>query len=393
MLGRGTESSHRRRGVAAVAGVVAIAVLGAWIASRADDEPDPRAGSVRLDDAPGLFEVGEPVEAYRIDYRVESRGSGDTVVTSDRLLVRRPFDARLESYSGPVPTGDPSSVQVESFGALFADGADSDEVIVAVPPGPPGSDTRVLAGLADALDEDRFELGERRRILDRTCQVVRTAALLATADLAPPTQQDHAETCIDADGLVLEELLVADGAVLLRRVAVDVELDPDLDDEAFEVGEQTVPVDSGGGFLAETEPDSRQPGSFFESSAPSGFERLGRYVVIPPQQENFTDPLRRGNRLTYLSDVFVDGAEVVVLDQGGTFGGVDPFPDAQGVEVDLAGLGTGLLSYGRNGPTLLVSRDGGKFIRARGTVAPAVLVELVEDLEEVEGGELRLRDG
>lgn len=362
-----------------------------WILS-ADDEVDPRAGSVRLGDAPGLFEVAEPLDAYRIDYRVESAGSGDVVVTSDRLIVRRPFDARLESYSGPAPTGTPSSVQVETFGKLLADGDGGEEVVVAVPPGPPGADTRVDAGLAAALDDGRFELGERRAVLGRTCQVLRTATLLATGDLAPPGEDEHAETCIDADGLVLEELLVVEGSVLLRRVAIEVDVAPDVDEALFEAGQQTVPVDSGGGFVAELEVDSRQPGRFFESQEPAGYDRLGRYVVIPPQQENFADPLRRGDRLTYVSDVFVDGASVAVLDQGGTFGRVDPFPDRQGVEVDVAGLGGGFLSYGRNGPTLLVPRDEGKFVRARGSVDPAVLIALLEGLEEVEGGELRLRD-
>lgn len=391
MRGWGPFGGRRRR--VAIAALSVAAALGAavWVAT-SGDEDDPRAGSTPLDQEPDLFALGEPLEAYRIDYRVESHGSGDVVVTSDRLIVQRPFASRLETYAAPRPTGSPSSVQVESFGALLADGADSEEVVVAVPPGPAGSDTRVDVALASALDDGRFELGERREILGRTCQVLRTATLLATGDLAPPAEQDHAETCVDEDGLVLEELLVVDGALLLRRVAIDVDLDPDLDEASFDVAEQTVPVDSGGGFLAETEPDSRQPGTFFESRAPAGFERLGRYVVIPPQQENFTDPLRRGHRLTYLSDVFVDGASVVVLDQGGTFGGVDPFPDRQGVAVDIAGLGRGLLSYGRNGPTLLVARDGGKFLRARGSADPEVLIELLAGLEEVEGGELRLRE-
>lgn len=390
MLGWGRV--HRRKAAAGAAVVLLVAGAGTWLLL-ADDDTDLRAGSTELDEPAGLFEVGEPLEAYRIDYRVESRGGDDAVVTSDRLVVRRPFESRLETYDGPVPDGRPSSVQIEAFGALYADGVESEEVVVAVPPGPPGADPRIEAGLASALEEDRFELGPRREVLGRTCQVIRTATLLATGDLAPPGGRDHAETCIDAAGLVLEEVLVVEGSMLLRRLAIDVDVEPEVDDEMFETGDQTVPVDSGGGFLAETEPDSRQPGRFFQSRPPVGHDRFGRYVVIPPQQENFTDPLLRGHRLTYLSDVFVDGASVVVLDQGGTFGGVDPFPDRQGVEVDLGELGTGLLSYGRTGPTLLVARDGGKFLRARGTVEPDVLIELLEGLDEVEGGELRLRDG
>lgn len=389
----GSRRSRGRWAGAAAVFALGVAGAGAWLLVRGDDEPDLRAGSTALDETPALFDVADPLDSYRIDYRVESHGGEDLVVTSDRLLVRRPFESRLETYDGPAPEGRPSSIQVESFGALFAEGAGSDEVVVAVPPGPPGADTRVEVTLADALQDERFELGERREVLGRTCQIVRTATLLASGDLAQPSEQDRAETCIDEAGLVLEEVLYLEGSVLLRRVAIDLELDPGFDEDSFTTGAQTVPVESGGGFLAETEPDSRQPGTFFESRVPRGFERRGRYVVIPPQQENFTDPLRRGNRLTFLSDVFVDGPSVVVLDQGGTFGGVDPFPDRQGVELEIDGLGTVLLSYGRSGPTLLLPRDGGKFLRARGTVEPDVLVALLEGLEEVEGGELRLRDG
>lgn len=390
MLGWGRV--RRRKVAVGVAVVFLVAGVGTSLLL-SDGDADLRAGSTELDEPAGLFEVGEPLDAYRIDYRVESRGGDEVVVTSDRLVVRRPFESRLETFDGPVPDGEPSSVQIEAFGVLYADGVDSEEVVVAVPPGPPGADTRIEAGLASALEEERFELGPRREVLGRTCQVIRTAALLATGDLAPPGARDHAETCIDAAGLVLEEVLVVEGSMLLRRLAIDVDAQPDVDGAMFETGDQTIPVDSGGGFLAETEPDSRQPGMFFESQPPAGHDRLGRYIVIPPQQENFSDPLRKGHRLTYLSDVFIDGASVVVLDQGGTLGGIDPFPDPQGVEVDIDGLGTGLLSYGRTGPTLLVPRPDGKFLRVRGTVAPDVLVKLLEVLEEVEGGELRLRDG
>ena len=234
-------------------------------------------------------------------------------------------------------------------------------------------------------------MGERRRVLGRTCQVLRTATILATGTWRHRRAQDRAETCIDAAGLVLEELLVVDGSVLLRRLAIELDLDPDVDDAAFEVGEQTVPVDSGGGFVAETEPDSRQPGTFFQSRA--GRHAAGRYVVIRPSRR--TSPTPSG------------GASSAHLPQrrvrrrrlgggpgpGGTLGGVHPFPDRQGIEVEVPGLGTAPLSYGRTGPTLLVSRDGGKFLRARGTVEPEVLVESCSAVcARSRAASLRLRD-
>ncbi len=90
--------------------------------------------------------------------------------------------------------------------------------------------------------------------------------------------------------------------------------------------------------------------------------------------------------------MFVDGTEVVVLDQGGTLGAVDPFPGLDGVPVDVDGLGPATLTYGIAGASVVVDLGEGRFVRARGTVRPGVLLDLLAGLEEVAGGELRLLD-
>lgn len=373
--------------------VALLAAGGGLLALRAggDDRSDPRAGSELLDDdPPGLLEPRDGPDSYRIDYRVEGYGGDDLVVTSDRLWVRRPWDSRLEVYRGALPEGEPDAVQVSAFGAFRADSDEGAAVVVASPPGPGASDVRIAGALARAVEDGRVELVERRRVAGRTCQVIRSATTLATGDLVPATgPDDHADTCIDASGLVLEELLVSEGEVLLRRIATEVEVDPDLEGISFETGDPTLSVDEGGGFVAETEPGSRVPGRFFEPRTPPGFTRHGRFAVVPAQAENFTEVDRLPQRLTYISDVFVDGSDVVVLDQGGTVGNVDPFPGLEGVDVDVA-AGAGVLTYGLGGPTLIVDLGEGRFLRARGTVAPDLLIELLDALEEVEGGELRL---
>jgi hypothetical protein len=387
----------RRRSIVIGAVVVgtAFGVVAVGLRSGGGDGPDVRAGSELIDpDARTLLDGAEPPGAYRIDYRVEGYGGGEAVVTSDRLWVRRPFDSRLEVYDADTPGGEPDAVQVASFGAVRAEGAERTTVVVASPPGAPASDVRVGTALADAVRERRAEVVEHRQVLGRPCHVIRTAELLATSDLSPVREHgEHADTCIDAHGMVLEELLVSGGEPLLRRVAIDLELDPDLAGVSFDPGEPTVPVDDGGGFVGEVEPDSRLPGRFFESTAPAGSVHRGRYAVVPPQADNFTDPSRIAQRLTYVSDVFVVGADVVVLDQGGTYGDVDPFPGLRGVEVDLGDLGAGILTFGAGGPVVVVDLGEGDFVRARGTVAPGPLLELLRTLEEGEGGELRLRDG
>jgi hypothetical protein len=395
VLGTTKSGVRRRRAAVALAVLAVLAVGGLLLARNGDGEAagDLRAGSELGDADPAGFLDPEPVpDSYRIDYRVEGHGGDEPVVTSDRLWVRRPWDSRLEVYAGDRPEGRPDAVQVASFGGFRAQGADEAEVVVASPPGPAASDVRIAGALERALEDGRVELRERRRVLGRTCQVVRSATALATGDLRLPTgPDDHADTCVDARGLVLEEVLVSEGDVLLRRIATEVEIEPDLDDVSFEVGEPTLEVDEGGGFVAETEPGSRVPGRFFEPQDPDGFGRHGRFAVVPPQAENFTEVDRLPQRLTYVSDVWVDGPDVVVLDQGGTVGNVDAFPALQGVDVDVA-PGRGVLTYGAGGPAVIVDLGEGRFLRARGTVAPDLLIELLDGLEEVEGGELRLRE-
>lgn len=384
-----------RSSVRLAAGAVAVfaAVGGLVVAARGGgDSGFDRTGSQLLDAHPaGLLEPQEAPAAYRIDYRVEAYGGDEPVVTSDRLWVRRPFESRLEVYDGPEPSGRPSAVQVGSLGGFRAEGDRREAVVVAAVPGPPASDVRVAPALPDALARGRVELVEWRTVLGRRCHIVRSAAPLATAELgAPERDGEHTDTCIDATGLVLEELVVDGGRPLLRRVAIDLEVAPDVDAVSFETGEHTLEVDQGGGFVAETEPRSRVPGRFFEATAPAGFQRAGRFAVVPPQPDRFGDVRRRGERVTQISDVFVDGADVVVLDQGGTLGGVDPFPDLDGVAVDVDGFGEASLGHGLAGSRIVIVLGEGRFLRARGTVAPDVLLDLLEALDEVPGGELRL---
>lgn len=388
-------SVRRRRRIAALGVVVAVAAGAVFVVARPEDDADPRAGSVRLDDAdPGLFAFSDPPESYRIDYRVEGYGGDAVVVTSDRLFVRRPFESRLESFERPVADDSPSSVQISAFGSISVQGASGERVVVAAPPGPGISDVRLTASLDGALEDERFDLGERREVIGRECQVIRTAVGLSTGDLEPPrSSSEYADTCIDADGLVLEEVLFDGGEPLLRRVATEVEIGVDLEDDLFKTGEPSLPTREGGGFFAELAPGSRAPGTFYEVvDAPRGYDHRGRYAVVPTQAELFSDDNREGERLTFISDVYVKGPDLVVLDQGGTLGGVEPFGNVRGVEVEVAveGAEDAVLTYGQGGPIAIVRLGDGRFLRARTTTSPDVLLDLLAALEPVEGGELEL---
>src|SRR5205823_3628561 len=75
--------------------------------------------------------------------------------------------------------------------------------------------------------------------------------------------------------------------------------------------------------------------------APAGFVETGRYAVVPPQPRTPLDPSARLRLVSGVRDVYVRGADVIVVDQGGTLGGVAPFRPVIGVPTVRTPAGTG----------------------------------------------------
>lgn len=377
--------------LAAVLAAVAAAAL--FVGEGGDDL---RRGSVP--------DGGEPVDmtartpaSYRIDYQVVGLGGQEEVVTSERLFVRRPFESRLESFDSPRPPrrdGRPSSVQVAALGRLVSAGTSSDRVVLVRPPAAGVSDIRIQEVVDDAVEAGLVQRRERRVVVGRPCQVLRSGDPLTTGALSAPTSDQHTDTCVDEAGLVLEELLVVEGEPLLRRVALDVEEGVALDDRLFATGDQMVPLERGGGSFVEVIAGSRTPGAFWEHAGgrvPAGFHRQGRYVVIVPQPEDPSDPTDDQRRLTYVSDVLVDGVDALFVEQGSRIDGSMPIavPDAAS-EVDLGELGRGRVLLGANGSAVVALLDGGRFVRVSGTVGVERLTALARNLRQVSGGDLRV---
>lgn len=397
VLDRSWNALLRVRVISLVA-LVLVAVLVVTVASLGDDGGDVRAGSEVLGDPPGEpVAVPSTPRAYRIVYRIENRAAGDLVVETEEVTVRRPFDGRVVDRAGEPPGGRRQSVTVTRFGFFGTDSPRAEPTVLHVPPNPPAGDADPVDALNAAVGLDRAELRERRRIeaVDRRCQVYRIGGPIAGGALTPigAVEGEHTDVCIDSSGLVLEEVnVVDDDRVLRRRVAVDVDESPDLGEEAFSGPDAEVaPADEGGGSVLEVEPTSRPPADpFFElPSAPGGFEHRGRYAVIPPQAEAFADPVQRNARVAGVSDVYVGGPDLVVIDQGGTLGRVDAFENHPfGRPVDVGALGTGELLLGARISEVRVARDGGRYVRVYGTVAPELLLDVIRSLEPRDGGEL-----
>ena len=373
---------RRRKRLIALALVLALAAIAVYVLRPG---PNLREGSVEL--SSGTVRVGERnPDSYRVVYRIESRAGGELVVSTERLFVRRPFESRQESWSGPPPGTRRTSTSINAFGRIRFNDATFN-----VAPAPAPQDRRVDTSLEEAERGGYLDVRELRRVAGRTCRIHRIAGEGQSGSLL--RLDDDAETytdiCLDEAGLLLEEVTVVDGDLLSRKVASEVDESPELNDGMFRAGETELEVRQGGGSVKQAQPASRPPGTFWELPAqPRGFERRGRYAVIPPQA-GFDDPTQRSGIITFVTDVWVRGIDVLVVEQGATLGGRDPFAaDPNARKVRVGDLGHGEVLYGLRTSEVRVLRKGGKFVRVFGTLEPSRLLAIARSLEEQPGGEL-----
>lgn len=389
-------SATRRRFLiaGAVVGALAVATL-LFLFDPADSAGTiGRDGSALVDPAPraALGIEREPI-SYRIVYRAEAPGDDGLLTTTDDLVVRRPFDSVLRSYTGDRVAGEPRSITAASFGRLLLAGPNRDDLVLAESPAVSPSDVRFGPVVDDALSRDLVELRERREVLGRACQVYRSGEPLGTGAIEPPTVEKHTDTCVDAAGLVLEELLTVQGEILFRRIAIEVEEGVELPEDPVSSEAEPMDLNRGGGSVLRMSEGSRTPGEFWQlPRPPRGFRDCGRFNVIPPQPENAADPLREGLLRSATVDVWTDGPDVLLLEQGGTLGGTHPF-ELSGPSIELGGLGTGDFVLGTHGTRVRALIGGGRYVQVQGTLPLEDLVSLARSLEPGEGGTIEVVDG
>ncbi len=359
---------------------MAIAIVVVWVLQPG---PNLREGSLEL----GAGNVGVAARtptAYRIVYRTEARAGGELVVGTERVWVRRPFEARVETLTGAPPGRKRTNVTVNVFGRIkVGNGAFN------IPPAPAPQDRRLDHSLEEIRRAGFVHARERRRVAGRVCRIFRIGGEGGSGSLVRVEGDDYTDLCFDEAGLLLEEVAIVDGKILNRRLAVTVDETPSLGKDLFRTGEVRLEVRQGGGSVRALQPDSRPPGTFWEPSKdPRGFAPKGRYAVIPPQT-GFEDPTQRQGIIAFTTDVWVDGVDVVVVEQGATLGGRAPFgADANAKRVRVGALGRGELLYGLRSSEVRVRMKGGKFVRVVGTIEPSRLLAIARSLEEVPGGQL-----
>ena len=391
---RMTPRRRRNRRALIVLGVVALAivVIGVVLSQVRSGPSVSRAGSVKIS-ASRQFAIGA-IDTYRVVYRVDSYAGGDHVVSTDDLLVRRPFESRLDSRTGAPPGTADSNDTVTAFGAFSSKGGNASKALsTAVGPGLAGSDPRFDTSIADLVNAKAIQAREHRRVLGRECEVVRTGEPIGTGRLLKPTGSDHSDECIDAKGLLLEEVWWYKGHPVRRKIAVQIDEKPTVAADAFApLGPLTALTDVSqtgqtGSEIIKLTDTSRPPATFFELDAPPpGFTHQGRYLVntlSPGSQPGLPGPVAQ-----VVSDVYVSGPNVLIIDQGSQQGKESVFSGDADEKLNLPALPGAELVLGVYGNVVRAKPDAVRYVRVLGTMPAKELIDVAGRLKPQPKGEL-----
>lgn len=352
---------------------------------------DHRDGSTRVASATP-FEIDAPPAAYRIVYQVDDWAGGTRVSSTDVITVERPYRGRVEVQT---PADDVRSLTVSGFGRISFKGPDAQPLLVNTGPALAAFDLRIDPILGDAEQRGLVSRREQRTVLGEPCQVIRTRDPIAAGALGSgeAVESDYTDSCIGSHGLVLEEVWVTDGKLLRRRLATDLELDPEIGADAFAAFGRHLEPKEGGGSLRPVDPGTFPAGAVFwqDLAVPEGFEFRGRYAVVPPQRSEVTDDealdqnpfaASANDRIGAVADVWERGVDVLVLEQGGTADRSKVFELEPGdPTTEVPGLGVGQQILDGRFAEIRFPLSGGRYLRLLGTV----------NLEQLENAAAALR--
>lgn len=258
--------------------------------------------------------------------------------------------------------------RVSRFGELVIEG-DGGVQVLGVAPALGTSDVRPDAVLDDAVARGMAERREVREVAGLRCRVYRLGSSASDGTLVPvgTTDGEHADVCVGARGLVLEEWWIQQGEALRHRLAVDVE----VDDVTFDDGTFTLPDEA---------PAGPTQGSVVEiagaiTAAPSGFTVVGRFEVTPAQlQQPGTSEIPPAR--TSVAVVWRRGVDLLVLEHGP--GSVPPTPF--GIPTEVPGVGPAELVLDLRATELRFTSELGDTVRLYGAVPPGELLELAASL-------------
>lgn len=281
------------------------------------------------------------VGSYRIVYAMRDTAQQDKLVRSTEIVeVERPYSARIETREGPPPGGEllSGSVTNRDFFWNLQKGGEA-QFGMRRPPGTAHRDTSFVvlreAAAAGLADERRSE-----RVLRRRCTVFAFKEP-RPQPLAPPTQDDSVEACVTPDGIVLREAWRLKGRVVLRRQAVELDVNTQIPDERFRIGETPDPAVEANRLITQSQAvteDGKPEGRVHRPDPPRGFEsdRTAMHFESgggqgPPRNSWFRS--------------YVRGPEVVVVDEGSYRSSSPPWNRAEGEPIRLSRRWTARVVY------------------------------------------------
>ncbi|MEO5723567.1 MAG: hypothetical protein ABIQ39_09765, partial [Ilumatobacteraceae bacterium] len=328
----------------AVVGVAAVLVAVIGVALLTDgggssSPPSNQLSAAVVPGASGLLALADPPASYAVSYRFDSLDGADnadatapTVVGSsyttstEDFLVQRPFRAVITSRAGQPPGGAQQWTITSNLGLSATTTTDREQpTIDTIMPSAAIGDWRLDAVLGDLVADKMFVPRERRTLLGRQCQVYRTGSPLENYDVTAPSDNVYADVCIDASGLVLEQVAMSNGQLLEHLTAVAVDTAPTPVDSDFPIVGQPAAVADGGTSLSPVGGVPADSSYWQFATVPAGYTLQGRYAM----QQNVTDPgsvsadgSAKGAApstvvATYV-DVYVDGSDTIVVHQGPT---------------------------------------------------------------------------
>lgn len=332
-----------------------------------------------------LPDVAEgPAVAYRLVYAVTTPEAS----TTEEYEIQRPFDAHVTLRNAD---GDITAERWSSLGSVVTQSADAPAAGLSVAAAPALSDSRLDRFATELVDAGKATEGEQHNVGGRACTSYTEQSFVGTVpDGATPGLNDATpirsvvDRCVDAQGIVLQEHWSTPGGErLLTKRAIELEVGDDLELDLEAPEAELLSAQAGNGAFRKL--DDATPPPFaeqFSLAPPEAFTHLGRYAVVPPRLRA-ADGSADDAQLALYTDVWVRGADLLILDQGAGTGGATPFsPSSTWRPITLGSFGQAELAGDTRSAEVRLRRGDGGFVRLAGTVPVDELLALAETIRQ-----------
>jgi hypothetical protein len=356
--------------------------------------PPPPFSAQLVSGVDGELGVTTTLSTYKVTYDATFQGPSGEERSTNTYVVQRPFSSSITVASTDPAKSTGNFLGVSSLGSYSALSGTNPQAQTNVPH--IGlADFRYDASLGDLVSGGFYIVKERRTLLGRQCQLYRTGESPELYLTVVPTETNYSDVCIDAAGLILEEVTVKDGSFEHHLVLTAVDEAPSIGTDVFKtLG--TPPAVSANGTSLDPIDATKAPvaGYWSFGAVPAGYTLQGRYAysqtVDDPNASTATTPSTPDPTsstptetivvATYV-DVYVDGPNTIVVQQGPL--SALPTDETSGAEVKASDkLGSVRIVTQLTGSTMLFepTSPSGWFVEIKATTSRAALAKLADTL-------------